>query len=253
MICLVNVDVSISSTQLLLSANGGWQSRRVHGNRSLWSRISKVGQVIRVVHPERPNRDSRDGGWEGLRQHPDQDNPPSGARGHIKRLLACTILLRNGAYVNGPYRLSEEDFFLQTSAASLIRLTGSALALEIPALGLGFMLWLFEAQPHPGLRPFIAFCALALAAALGFGKAPEQEIIQACSWVDAEEARSRDALGNDVDSERWLIGINSYEGPSHRDKDWLFVAKHVFEKPQGAYSAQIRETLRRFSHQLTGG
>ena len=43
--------------------------------------------------------------------HPYMDKPPSGARGHIKRLLACTILLRNGAYVSGPYGLSDEDFF----------------------------------------------------------------------------------------------------------------------------------------------
>jgi hypothetical protein len=184
--------------------------------------------------------------------HPYMDKPPSGARGHIKRLLACTILLRNGAYVRGAYGLSEEDFFLQTSAASLIRLTQSALALEIPALGLGFMLWLFEVQPHPGLRPFTAFCALALAAAIGFGDASESEIIQACSWVDAEEVRSRNALGKDVDSERWLIGINSYEGLKDRDHDWLFVAEHVFEKPQRTYSAQISETLRGFSHRLTG-
>ena len=38
---------------------------------------------------------------------------------------------------------------MQTSAASLIRLTGSALALNIPGLGLGFLLWLFELQTHP--------------------------------------------------------------------------------------------------------
>lgn len=94
------------------------------------------------------------------------DKPPSGTRGHMMRLLACTILLRNGAYVSSPDPLSDEDFFLQTSAARLIRLTQSILALEIPALGLGFMLWFFEAQPHPRLRPFTAFCALALAAAI---------------------------------------------------------------------------------------
>jgi hypothetical protein len=184
--------------------------------------------------------------------YPSMDKPPSGARGHIKRLLACTILLRNGAYVNGPYGLSEEDFFLQTSAASLVRLTQSALALEIPVLGLGFMLWLFEVQPHAGLRPFTAFCALALAAATGFGSASEREIIQACSWVDAEEARSRDALGHDVDSERWLIGINSYEGLRDRAEDWLLVARQALEEQQKAYSPKTAETLRRFSRKLTG-
>src|ERR1700679_3868146 len=87
---------------------------------------------------------------------PDEESPhgpPSGDRGHLKRLLACEILLRNGAYVNGPYDLSEEDFFLQTSAATLLQLTASALALGIPDVALGFVLWLFEAQPHPGVRP----------------------------------------------------------------------------------------------------
>src|SRR5580700_338580 len=40
------------------------------------------------------------------------DRPPSDERGHLKRLLACVILLRNGAYVTGPFGLSEEDYFL---------------------------------------------------------------------------------------------------------------------------------------------
>jgi len=186
---------------------------------------------------------------------PDQshlDTPPSGTRGHVKRLLACTILLRNAAYVSSPRWGGEEDFFLQTSASTLNRLTQSALALQAPELGLGFMLWLFEIQSHPALRPFTAFCALAFAAALGFGEASDQEIIGACDWVDAEEVRSRAELGKDVDSERWLIGINSYERSQDRQEDWRFIANQAFGTYQRSYSDQVTERLGRFSHKLSG-
>ena len=105
------------------------------------------------------------------RRHDGQ--PPSGERGHLKRLLACTVLLRNAAYVTSrpdPFDFDEE-FFLETSAASVVRLTGRALALRIPGGALGFLLWLFESQPYPGFQPFVAFCIVALAAAMDFGKA----------------------------------------------------------------------------------
>ena len=58
------------------------------------------------------------------------DSAPDGERGHLKRLLACLILLRNGAHLSEAHRHSEEEFFLQTSSASLVRFTGSALALK---------------------------------------------------------------------------------------------------------------------------
>jgi hypothetical protein len=177
-----------------------------------------------------------------------QDNPPSGERGHLKRLLACTILLGNAAYVSGQYDLSEEDFFLQTSAASLLQLTRSAMALGIPDVALGFTLWLFEAQLHPGVRPFTAFCALALASVVGFGEASEQEIVEVCGWVDAEEARCRSSLGSDVDSERWLIGVSFYE--ADRRERWLLVAKQAFEHTGREYSTKIRERLRQYSDRL---
>jgi hypothetical protein len=157
---------------------------------------------------------------------------------------------RNGAYVSGPYGVSGEDFFLQTSAASLIQFTRSALALNIPELALGFILWLFEAQRHPGLRPFTAFCALALVSVIAFGEASEQEIVEVCNWVDAVEARCRNDLGDDVDSGRWLIGLNSYEkGGDTRDR-WLSVAQLALAHPQRQYSTRIREILRRYSDRL---
>lgn len=178
------------------------------------------------------------------------EKPPSGERGHIKRLLACLILLRNGAYVKGAFGLSEEDFFLQTSAASLIRLTGSALVLKAPKLALGFMLWLFELHRHSALRPFTAFCAFTLAASIGFGEMSEPNIIQICNWVDAIERRSRKTLGDEVDTERWLIGLNSYErSPTDRDL-WLLVARQAFDEAHRDYSAETRAVLQRFVDRL---
>ena len=47
---------------------------------------------------------------------------------HLKRLLACTILLRNVGYVPDP----SETFFVQESASTLLRLADSAIALEQP-------------------------------------------------------------------------------------------------------------------------
>jgi hypothetical protein len=172
-----------------------------------------------------------------------QGKPPSGERGQLKRLLACTILLRNGAYVSTQDALFEEEFFLKTSATSLVQLTRSGLALGIPEPALGFILWLFDAQLHPALRPFTAFCALALVVAAGFGAASDKEIAEVCDWVDAEEEKSREVLGEEVDSAQWLIGLNSYEGLSDRN-EWWFLAKLVFEHPRRAYSDEIRSTLR---------
>jgi len=181
---------------------------------------------------------------------PYREQPPSRERGHLKRLLACVILLRNGAYVSGEYGLSEEDFFLQTSAASLVQLTRSALALGTPERALGFMLWLFDAQPHPALRPFIAFSALALASAIGFGEASWEEIDQICNWVDSEEEQSRNILSDDIESGRWLVGVNSYECLKGRDQ-WVLLARQVFDQPQRKYAPEIESTLRRFSERLS--
>lgn len=180
------------------------------------------------------------------RSHPDK--PPSGERGHVKRLLACLILLRNGAHINGAPALSDEDFFLQTSAASLIGFSGSALALNVPKPALGFLLWLFNLQTHPSLRPFIAFSALMLAAAFGFDEMSEQNTIQICNWVDAAERRSRRALGDAVDSEQWLIGINSYE---HKYRNnWLLFAQQAFERANRTYSDETTAIFRRLLDRL---
>ncbi len=185
-------------------------------------------------------------------QEPDKaytDRPPSGERGHLKRLLACVILLRNGAYVSGRYGHSEEDFFLQTSAASLNQLTRSAIAIEVPQLALGLILWLFQVQPHPGLRAFIAFRSLALASAMGFGEATEQEIVQICDWVDCEEKRCRQVLGDDADTQRWLIGLNSYE--ERHSERWASLAKNLAHARKG-FSKDASLRLQQFLDRLEG-
>lgn len=122
----------------------------------------------------------------------------SAKREHLKRLLACTILLRNAGHITNPKKWSDEADFLEECAATLIRLTRSALALDVPRPALGFLLWFLEVQPYPALRPFAAFCVLVLATATGFGRASEQEILAACNWVEAEEQACRTTLGDDV-------------------------------------------------------
>jgi hypothetical protein len=188
------------------------------------------------------------GRWED----PDRaytNQPPSRERGHLKRLLACVILLRNGAYVSGRDALSEDDLFLQTSAASLNRFTRSAIAIEVSQRALGFTLWLFQVQPHPGLRAFIAFCSLVLASAMGFGEATEQEIIQICDWVDDEEIQCREVLGDDVDTDRWLIGLNSHE--KRRGEEWALLAKNFLHARKG-FSEDVSLRLHQFSDRLEG-
>jgi hypothetical protein len=175
---------------------------------------------------------------------------PAGGRGHIKRLLVCVILLRNGAYISSPGELSFEEFFLETSTASVSRLTVSALALEVPERALGFILWLLQMQRHPAVRPFVALAALALAPAIGFRDMTDHEIMEICDWVDSEEELSRGALGSGVETGRWLIGLNSYEAIEGRAAEWLHLATRVFDQPRKDYSVHVRARLRQFSDRL---
>src|SRR5438128_2715846 len=84
------------------------------------------------------------------------DSP--GQRRHTKRLMACTILLRNVGHLDNTQRHSEEEFFIETSAATLLRLTESALAIggDLPYLAVQFLLWLYRIQPYPMMRAFTA-------------------------------------------------------------------------------------------------
>jgi hypothetical protein len=124
---------------------------------------------------------------------------PDSARAHFKRLFACTILLRNVAVVS-----SEETdgaFFVETSAATVIRLVISSIALgsEVSRLAVGFLLWLHGKQSHPMLRPFVPFGVLLLQIQEGLPSVPET-----CDWVQEDEKLAREQLGDDVHSARWL-------------------------------------------------
>lgn len=133
---------------------------------------------------------------------------------HVKRLFACTILLRNAGHMSpSPVRLSEDDYFLETSAASVIRALRSAVALGAlcyrPALA--FNMWLYEAQPYSRLRPFVALSAALLGIAMTESDAEFGSETRLLSWVDQVEESCRIALGTDIGSDRWMIGLNTYQ------------------------------------------
>ncbi len=149
-------------------------------------------------------------------REPDQayeNVPPTGERGHLKRLLACAILLRDAAYVDVA-QYGEEEFFVETSADSVLQLARSCLALgqEPAAAAIGFLQWLFDLQKHPAFRPYVAFSLLAAAIT---ANAIDADVIELYDWVIGVEAAGR-AAAIELDwspvSPAWLVGINSYVG-----------------------------------------
>ena len=132
-------------------------------------------------------------------------------RGHLKRLLACSILLRNVAHTRTAEDLFEEEYFTQTSASTLCAMTDSAIELSATQSALSFLVWFLRLTTHPSIRAFSAFCVLVLAAELNFGHESEDSITELCAWVISEEAESRRLLGDEARSERWLIGLSIYE------------------------------------------
>lgn len=119
------------------------------------------------------------------------DSPPEGPRGHFKRLFACTILLRNAAYVTS--REYDEEDFIATSAASVIQLVRSCIALGSQAsrFGIGFLLWLHGKQSHPLLRPFVSFGVLLLQIHQDLSGTT---LPLTCAWVESEENSAREQL-----------------------------------------------------------
>ena len=80
---------------------------------------------------------------------------PCYSREHRKRMLACAILLRNVAYVRNVPRGSEEEYFIETSAVTVLQLVLSALAIGdgCPRLAAGFLAWLYGSSYHPAFSP----------------------------------------------------------------------------------------------------
>jgi hypothetical protein len=149
---------------------------------------------------------------------------------HIKRLFACTILLRNAGHMNSDsMRLSEHDFFLETSGASVARLLRSASALGGAFLrsALAFTLWLYRAQPYPRLRPFVALASALLAILASHAPSETDKEQRLLAWVDGVEADCRATVGKDVESETWLVGLNSYEAREEHRALWYDMMRQL--------------------------
>jgi len=186
---------------------------------------------------------------------PYRNEPPSGQHGHIKRLLACTILLRNAAYIDGSKHLSEEEFFLETSATTLIQLTRSAIVIggEAPYLVTRFLLWVYGRQAHPAFRPFAAFSFLLLTAHIGLDRLPSLDLSDVCAWVVAVEAQCREMLGSRVKSECWLIGLNRQEDCKRHRNRWADSAKAILQWPNKRYPSETQTVLRDLSDRVAEG
>ena len=150
--------------------------------------------------------------------------------GHLQRTFACFLLLRNCGHFRQVKRMDEAEFFLQTSAATLLRLTESSVALdrECQEHTLCFLIWLYDAQLHSAFRPFTTLCTVLLAIHLG---TPAEFHRQSLSnWVYEEETSCRSRLDpRDINPDRWLFGLNSYERPDRRRK-WREFAVPILER-----------------------
>lgn len=176
-----------------------------------------------------------------------KDSPPSGNRGHQKRLLACTLLLRDIAAA-GSNRETDNDDFVKESAPTVIQLTRSAIALgeDVSRLAIAFLIWLRCVQPHPRLSPFASFCIVLLSVRIGIGHVSDRQLSELLGWAEREEARCREALGWDVKSSRWLTGLNSHvDDRKNRDR-LLDCGRRILASPINQYP----ETQKRFQELL---
>jgi hypothetical protein len=181
---------------------------------------------------------------------PDQaytDHPPEGSKGHLKRLFACTILLRNVAFVFRDDRNGE--FFVETSAATVFRLVLSCIALgsQFSQLALGFLLWLHAKQSHPMLRPFVSFGVLLFQIQEDLARAC---LMDTCAWVEAEENSAREQLGRDVHSARWLIGLSYQEDHSERRAPWTDTFAQLIAAGVGQLPPDVARVLQQMLNRL---
>ena len=179
----------------------------------------------------------------------DADRPPTGTPGHLKRLFACVLLLRNVAFVSpedSDGDLYSGEFFIDISAATVIQLVRSSIELGSQAsrLALGFLLWVHAKQSHPHLRPFVSFAALLLEIQ---EDASDPSLLETCAWVESEENSAREQLekSDDVHSSRWLVGLNYQEDMSTRSAVWAeALAK------SGHVPPEVESALRRMHERL---
>jgi hypothetical protein len=184
----------------------------------------------------------------------DADRPPTGTPGHLKRLLACVLLLRNAAFVSpedSDGDLYSGAFFIDISAATVIRLVRSSIELGSQAsrLALGFLLWVHAKQSHPHLRPFVSFAALLLHIQEDLSAA---DALETCAWVERDEKLAREELDeDDVHSERWMVGLNYQEDmdDAHREL-WTATFGQVIAARSGYVSPEVESALRRMYERL---
>jgi|SRR5665213_1416035 len=183
----------------------------------------------------------------------DANRPPSGTPGHLKRLFACVLLLRNVAFVfseDSDGDLYSGAFFIDTSAATVIQLVRSSIELGSQAsrLALGFLLWVHATQSHPHLRPFVSFAALLLHVREDCSAA---NLLDTCAWVEAEQNSGREQLDEeDVHSATWLVGLNYQEDSRERTKIWADALARVIEARSPQVSREVESALRRMHERL---
>ena len=176
----------------------------------------------------------------------DADRPPTGTAGQLKRLFACTILLRNVAFISNEDWEGDLEFFIATSAVTALQLVRSSIALgnEASRLALGFLLWLHGKQSDSLLRPFVSLGVLLL---------QTQEdpscpgLLDTCEWAEAEETSAREQLtkSDDVRSSRWLLGLNYQECDWARQPRWADTVERVIVARSGHLSPEAESALRR--------
>jgi hypothetical protein len=206
-----NVSEQLAAIEMLMG------QRPVSGSPEF--RAREVLQLEQWSEPELPHRDS----------------PPSGERGHQKRLLACTLLLREMAELKR--KPEADDDFVPGSAPTVIQLTRSAIALgeDVSRPAIAFLLWLRGVQRHPRFSPFASFCTLLLGIQVGIGPASDQDLSELLNWVERDEAVCRESLGWHVKSPRWLTGLNSHmDNRDNRDR-LLDCSRRILTGPVGQY------------------
>jgi hypothetical protein len=169
-------------------------------------------------------------------------------KGHLKRLFACTILLRNVAFVSNAEWDREIEFFIAISAATIIQLVRSSVALggEVPRRAMRFLLWVHAKQGHPILRPFVSFGVLLLQVQEGPTNLPET-----CAWVEEDERLAREQLGDDVHSPKWLVGLNYQEDNLDCQKLWADTFAQVIAARSGQLPTEVETVLKRMHERLS--
>ncbi len=191
--------------------------------------------------------------WE----EPDEwwnDRPPTGMTGHWRRLFACTVLLRNVAFVfpdDFDGDVYTGDFFIATSAATILQLIRSSFALggEVTRLAMRFLLWLHGKQSLPMLRPFISFGVLLLDI---YCKDPmDPNLLDTCKWVEEDEKLARSELEeHDIHSAKWLVGLNYQEDSRDRFKLWTETLEQAIAARTGELTIEAEAALQRMRDRL---